>query len=149
MKPYIGVYIKKTYSIGINLVLPVRLDSLHNDTNPFQPISSVYTRNTKGKGGCEPWTNCNGYSVYNKALNIESDVHCNGFEQIPGFSGNDRACANSRYQAVFLLPSTRFMYTCGIITLLDEFFMAESISQVYGSVHSLLHSNPQKTSENQ
>ena len=24
--------------------------------------------------------------------------------EFPGFSGNDRACANSRYQAVFLLP---------------------------------------------
>ena len=34
------------------------------------------------------------------------------------------------------------IWPCGIITLLDEVFVAESISQVYGSVHSLLHSNP-------
>ena len=35
------------------------------------------------------------------------------------------------------------IWPCGIITLLDEIF----VNQVYGSVYSLLHSNPQKTSE--
>ena len=39
------------------------------------------------------------------------------------------------------------IWPCGIVTLLDEVFVAESISQVYGSVHSLLHSIPQNTSE--
>ena len=39
------------------------------------------------------------------------------------------------------------IWLCGIVTLLDEVFVVESISQVYGIVHSLLHPNPPKTSE--
>lgn len=38
------------------------------------------------------------------------------------------------------------IWPCGTITLLDELFRAESKSQVYGSVHSFIHSNGVSTS---
>ena len=34
------------------------------------------------------------------------------------------------------------IWPCGIITLVDELFIAESKTQVYGSLHSFLHCNP-------
>lgn len=39
------------------------------------------------------------------------------------------------------------VWPCGIVTLLDELYGAESITQVYGSIHSLLHSNPSHTTD--
>ena len=54
------------------------------------------------------------------------------------------------YYVVNLEPHLQVLagiWPCGIVTLLDEVFVAESISQVYGSVHSLIHSNLQNTSE--
>lgn len=38
------------------------------------------------------------------------------------------------------------MWPCGIITLTDELYLAESNSQVYGSIHSLMQNNPSSTS---
>ena len=38
------------------------------------------------------------------------------------------------------------IWPCGIVTLLDELYRAESNTQVYGSVHSLFHINPTHTS---
>ena len=37
------------------------------------------------------------------------------------------------------------IWPCGVITLIDELFVAESKTQVYGSLHAYLHSNPVTT----
>ena len=39
------------------------------------------------------------------------------------------------------------IWPCGVITLLDELYLAESKSQVYGSIHSFMHLNQSATSE--
>lgn len=38
------------------------------------------------------------------------------------------------------------IWPCGIFTLVDELYGAEAKCQVYGSIHSLLYSNPHETS---
>lgn len=51
---------------------------------------------------------------------------------------------------LFLLNVTGIlagMWPCGIVTLVDELYRAESKTQVYGSVHSLMHANPSHTSD--
>lgn len=39
------------------------------------------------------------------------------------------------------------IWPCGIVTILDELYKAESKGQVYGSIHSFIHSNPTHTSD--
>ena len=39
------------------------------------------------------------------------------------------------------------IWPCGIVTILDELYRAESKGQVYGSIHSFIHSNPTHTSD--
>ena len=39
------------------------------------------------------------------------------------------------------------IWPCGIITLAEELFLAESKSQVYGSIHSFMEMNQTSTSD--
>lgn len=55
---------------------------------------------------------------------------------------SQRGSFNNRYVLTGVLGG---VWPCGIITLLDELYIAESKSQVYGSIHNLLWSNPSHT----
>ena len=37
------------------------------------------------------------------------------------------------------------IWPCGVITLLAELFVSESMSQVYGALHNFLHTNSKET----
>lgn len=39
------------------------------------------------------------------------------------------------------------IWPCGVITLVAELFLSESVSQVYGSIHSLYYMNPMETAD--
>ena len=39
------------------------------------------------------------------------------------------------------------IWPCGIITLVDEWFLSDSNTQVNGNIHSLQHANPPETSD--
>ena len=49
------------------------------------------------------------------------------------------------YICVYIIGLLAGMWPCGTITLIDELFTSESISQVYGCLHGFIHTNSTNT----